>query len=196
VNYSQNEQDIGNQTTYAVAPVSNDEGGWKSHAISHAERILDQCHNSEDEGSDYPHADQSKVSFPDKEEAKHLNQVLVSVLGGGGRSPEALWSKGSVLHIQGKCKACHYIHSTRGCSNGEECKFCHIPHSSSNRSKVSASKRTRSKQIADMLALRLQEEPDTFNRLCELVGQRSDFLMDTLHGGGPPEAGRKVILSL
>eukprot|EP00443_Scrippsiella_acuminata_P044845 CAMPEP_0115175148 /NCGR_PEP_ID=MMETSP0270-20121206/4208_1 /TAXON_ID=71861 /ORGANISM="Scrippsiella trochoidea, Strain CCMP3099" /LENGTH=340 /DNA_ID=CAMNT_0002588015 /DNA_START=118 /DNA_END=1140 /DNA_ORIENTATION=- len=39
-----------------------------------------------------------------------------------------LQSIGSVLHALEKCRACHFVWSTTGCTKGFECKYCHFLH--------------------------------------------------------------------
>eukprot|EP00429_Kryptoperidinium_foliaceum_P067555 CAMPEP_0176070926 /NCGR_PEP_ID=MMETSP0120_2-20121206/35423_1 /TAXON_ID=160619 /ORGANISM="Kryptoperidinium foliaceum, Strain CCMP 1326" /LENGTH=245 /DNA_ID=CAMNT_0017404579 /DNA_START=63 /DNA_END=800 /DNA_ORIENTATION=+ len=106
------------------------------------------------------------------------------------RSRDGLWSRGSAQHVTGNCKACHYIHTTRGCANGADCKFCHIPHTGVDRSKVCVSKRDHCNEIANVLAARFESDPDTFRQVAVVVAHRSAFLQQVLDqriaGGSAP----------
>jgi len=39
-----------------------------------------------------------------------------------------MWSVGSIHHVEGKCRPCHYIYSRSGCELKGGCTFCHLPH--------------------------------------------------------------------
>mmetsp|Transcript_66416 Transcript_66416/g.128516 ORF Transcript_66416/g.128516 Transcript_66416/m.128516 type:complete len:267 (-) Transcript_66416:283-1083(-) len=65
-----------------------------------------------------------------------------------------VWSVGSPGHVDGLCKPCHYVHSSKGCMSGSNCTFCHLPHvpcSSPNGNRPSRERRAKCKQLLDSL---------------------------------------------
>jgi hypothetical protein len=51
--------------------------------------------------------------------------IAGSASSGSAPADQALWSKGSILHTQGKCKPCAWSWKPGGCSEGADCLFCH-----------------------------------------------------------------------
>ena len=67
---------------------------------------------------------------------------------------QMLWSIGSPLHMERKCKPCHYVASRGGCRNSIDCQFCHLPHivsSESGSSRPSKLRRARARLMASSL---------------------------------------------
>merc|ERR1719245_829862 len=63
-----------------------------------------------------------------------------------------MWSIGSSLHSsEGKCRPCHYVHTTVGCLNGRDCEFCHLPHTKKSRPRPCKTKRLQCKRIVNVL---------------------------------------------
>mmetsp|Transcript_117464 Transcript_117464/g.337009 ORF Transcript_117464/g.337009 Transcript_117464/m.337009 type:complete len:239 (+) Transcript_117464:93-809(+) len=87
-----------------------------------------------------------------------------------------LWSAGSERHILGECKACHYIHSTHGCSQGETCEFCHIPHSHTSHLKVGMNRRRFCRSFAKQVVAECKDHGDVLERWMGPLTSRSDFL--------------------
>lgn len=110
----------------------------------------------------------------DYEKADRVNGLLEGVF--GSEEAGGLWSRGSAEHVFGTCKACHYIHTKEGCSNGLECKFCHLPHTSTDGSRVCVSKRSYCKQLLRVLRSSSIADPEALRELSEAVGQRSKYM--------------------
>jgi len=139
-----------------------------------------------------------------------LDELLDEALSGG------LMSKGSAKHKDGKCRPCHYIHTSAGCASGKECRFCHMPHTGQSKSRLGASKRNMCKQIADAVELKLQGDPEGILHAAALLGSRSHYLRSILEERvsalaandgspasatarrppGPGERQKKIVLSL
>lgn len=52
--------------------------------------------------------------------AKNMSRMASGIIADSGQ-----WSKGSVLHAEGKCKPCAWSWKPNGCSKGADCLFCH-----------------------------------------------------------------------
>jgi len=88
----------------------------------------------------------------------------------------SLWSKGSALHSDAKCRPCHYVHTSMGCMNGRNCSFCHFPHTRKSRPRPCKSKRLQCKNIADMLLGVKDQDPDQFVEVAKAVCSQSSYL--------------------
>jgi len=68
---------------------------------------------------------------------------------------DGVWSIGSEKHCEGTCRPCHYSHTVRGCSSGQNCRFCHMPHvqtNSKSRNRLSKTKRDQCKKVFNVVA--------------------------------------------
>lgn len=79
-----------------------------------------------------------------------------------------MWSQGSTLHVQGHCRPCRDVVTSKGCATGQACMFCHSPHSKKSRSRPCKSKRLKCNQFVKNLETLCQQDPD---RLAEAVVQ-------------------------
>merc|ERR1719277_2742350 len=75
---------------------------------------------------------------------------------------DKLWSKGSAKHSEGKCRPCHYFHTSTGCLSGRKCRFCHIPHTGRGKTRLGMTKRIQCKRIADTVEEKYQGDPEGF----------------------------------
>jgi len=86
------------------------------------------------------------------------------------------WSKGSRAHGRGSCRPCHYVHTSAGCSKGNDCTFCHIPHTKKGHPRPSSSQRMYGKRFALKLAGLQQSHPDDFGVLKMQLGSRRGYV--------------------
>lgn len=63
----------------------------------------------------------------------------------------SMWSRGSALHAEGKCRPCHYVHTAVGCLNSRDCEFCHLPHTAKGRPRPCKTRRQQCQRLATML---------------------------------------------
>lgn len=92
--------------------------------------------------------------------------------------PDGVWSKGSLLHASGACKACHYVHTKKGCANKDDCDFCHLPHTNSSSSRVNPFKREACKKVVEAAWETCRDTPAVFFRVGLLASSRSPLLAD------------------
>mmetsp|Transcript_94237 Transcript_94237/g.263901 ORF Transcript_94237/g.263901 Transcript_94237/m.263901 type:complete len:209 (-) Transcript_94237:106-732(-) len=107
-------------------------------------------------------------------QAHSMNELLRPVM-----QPLGMWSKGSERHGRGDCKACHWVHSRRGCMQGVDCMFCHVPHTHNFLSKVGLNRRTYCQTFADALKERFSTQP-MFDDLVGHVSCHSKYLQGQL----------------
>mmetsp|Transcript_127873 Transcript_127873/g.370064 ORF Transcript_127873/g.370064 Transcript_127873/m.370064 type:complete len:233 (+) Transcript_127873:107-805(+) len=96
---------------------------------------------------------------------------------------EGLWSAGSGRHVDGNCKACHYIHSAAGCAGDLNCDFCHLPHTGLERCRVSATKRSHCKRVANALQAHCGSDKDLLKELGAVAARRSKYMQCILQEG-------------
>lgn len=91
-----------------------------------------------------------------------------------------LWSVGSALHGERKCRPCHYVHTKLGCLNGNNCEFCHLPHTKKSRTRPCRTKRLQCQKFVSMLEEVKCNNPDKFLDAMQLVSARSSYLQGVL----------------
>jgi len=73
-------------------------------------------------------------------------------------------SIGSVGHTAGSCKACIFVNSKSGCSNGVSCGFCHFPHKRRrNKVRPCKGKRERHLKLLARVLAQIDHDPDSFS---------------------------------
>lgn len=60
-------------------------------------------------------------------------------------------SAGSALHGQDECNPCLFVHTKRGCKNGETCVFCHFPHKRKATPRPAKGKRDRYRKLVNRM---------------------------------------------
>jgi len=68
-------------------------------------------------------------------------------------------SKGSILHDQGECTPCLFVHRNVGCQNGVLCTFCHFPHKRRAKSRPCKDKRDRFQKRVEHMENKMDAEP-------------------------------------
>lgn len=116
----------------------------------------------------------------DKAQAQAASQTLQDDLNGISEEEQTpsleLWSTGSALHTEGKCKPCHYVYTISGCDNGKNCAFCHLPHTKKNRPRPCKTKRLQCKKIVSLLEDSYREKPEKFVEAVKAVSSQSSYL--------------------
>lgn len=73
-------------------------------------------------------------------------------------------SIGSVGHAAGSCRACIFVNSKAGCTNGPSCGFCHFPHKRRrNKVRPCKGKRERHSKLLARLCAEIERDPDNFS---------------------------------
>jgi len=134
----------------------------------------DAADHSEDSCSDSdPDATQPKCSPETEREIQRLKELIRSEVGDDieklrARVPQDMegtpTSIGSVGHAAGSCKACIFVNSKSGCSNGVTCGFCHFPHKRRrNKVRPCKGKRERHLKLLARVLAQIDDDPDNFS---------------------------------
>jgi len=70
-----------------------------------------------------------------------------------------LTSKGSMLHEEGTCTPCLFVHRNVGCHNGMLCTFCHFPHKRRGKARPCKDKRDRFQRRVEHMEKKMEAEP-------------------------------------
>mmetsp|Transcript_96441 Transcript_96441/g.300932 ORF Transcript_96441/g.300932 Transcript_96441/m.300932 type:complete len:270 (-) Transcript_96441:178-987(-) len=103
-----------------------------------------------------------------------------------------LWSKGSEPHSSGKCRPCHYVHTSGGCLNGRNCTFCHLPHTGKSRPRPSKTKRLLCKNIVNMLDEVTSQDSSKFTEVAKAVSCQSSYMRGILRKRMKQKAGKSA----
>lgn len=114
------------------------------------------------------------LTITEEAEVWAIEEVLKNTMG------DRLWSKGSAKHREGKCRPCHYFHTTAGCLSGRDCRFCHIPHTGKGKSRLGMSKRILCKRVADSVEENFQGNLEGFRGAIDTLASRSPYLRSIL----------------
>lgn len=86
------------------------------------------------------------------------------------------WSKGSLLHSEGKCRPCHYIRTSLGCLTGRECEYCHLAHTRKSRPRPCKTKRMQCNRIVSMLEDVADKDTEQFAAVVQDLSTQSSYL--------------------
>lgn len=137
-------------------------------------RWVDVECNSEDSCSDSdPDTAKPKCSPETERAVQRQKELLRAEVGDDieklrGRVPQDREGKptsiGSLGHAAGSCKACIFVNSKSGCSNGVSCGFCHFPHKRRrNKVRPCKGKRERHLKLLARVLAQIDHDPDSFS---------------------------------